>query len=274
MYKNLRWKFLVILAVTALAVWAFIAAVEEDQARSRPAGRRAPRPAGADRRRAAARNRDVGRAAARGGSRRRASRSTASRPDQPDAVHGRRRAAGRRLSSSGRWPISRSATSFDRDSGVGGIYTFTMKPNIARAPPRRGGRRRRFRRSSGASTSSASPSRSSRPTASAGDQIIVAAAGRRRTSTRAKNDHQQHRAARAQARRRRPGAGSGDAARRRTTARCRADMEVVPGVVRRRAAMPTRVLPGAQGAGDHRPRPAERARRRSTSTTCRRSASR
>ena len=136
------------------------------------------------------------------------------------------------------------------------------------ATPRRGRRRRRFRRSSAASTSSACPSRSSRPYGIDRRPDHRRAAGRHGHRAR-EGHHPQHGAARAEAGRGRAGARSGDAAAavRRQGAGRHGRRGRRAGVAATRSDAAFYLVRKVRG--DHRPRPAQRASRRSTSTTCR-----
>ncbi len=106
------------------------AALEEDPPGPRPPGRRAPRAQSPDRRRAAGRDGDVVRAAARRAQEREGA-GDGRQDSRSHVVFRRGRDRRTRTSSSVKSPISTSGTSFDRDS-LAGTYTFKMKPNIER----------------------------------------------------------------------------------------------------------------------------------------------
>ena len=108
--------------------FAGVADGQAAEARARPEGRRPPRPARADRRCAAAPDRDGDGAAARGADRRRDHRRPSRRPTQThfrvEGVPPAQDAAFRQAADDSR------TTNFDRSAGADGTYTFTMKPNI------------------------------------------------------------------------------------------------------------------------------------------------
>ena len=187
------------------------------EARPRPQGRRAPRAARADRRCAAARDR----AARWSGCARRCTtrehhRSTSIDARRPDAVPGRRRAAGAGRGVPARPPTRCRRTSI-ASSGVNGTYTFTMKPNVAGEPARGGGR-------AGAPDDRAARQRARRRRAehrAAGRQrrSDPRAAARRDRRRAREGDHPVDRPARAEDRR--AGPGRRRARRCSSTARCR-----------------------------------------------------
>ena len=227
---NLRWKVVTILAVLVVfcrgrrvsarggalrRALAGAADGQAAQARARPEGRRPPRAARADRRRAAARDRAGDGAAARG------AEDARRHGDQPHGRPIRRTSASkacrrRRTRRSGR-PPPRSQANFDRGSGVGGTYTFTMKPNI-QVDLRDGGGR------AGAADDRAARQRAGRHRAEhraaghSGDQILVQLPGVTDVE-RAKEIIQSTGLARAEDRR--AGTASRRARRCWRTARCR-----------------------------------------------------
>ena len=184
-----------------------------------------------------------------------------------DALQGRRRAAGAGRGVPDRGQRGRRPTSIAA-RGVNGTYTFTMKPNIAGQPARGVG-------GAGAPDDRAPRQRARRHRAehrAAGQRRPDPGAAARRHRRRARQEnHRIARPARAEDRR----AGRRRRRRKRcwSTARCPQGMEIVPGAGGAGDAS-HRLLPGAQGRGGHRPGSAQRARRRSTRTTSRRSASR
>ena len=128
MYKNLRWKVLAIVVVTAPGGVVVHAAGDEGQAGPGPQGRRAPRHEGQDRRGAEGRDRNGVRAVSGGAARRRRCRcqrsaSPASTEFTVEGVPSDQRSAVPR-SSRTRSSARRSTV----ETGVGGTYTFRMKP--------------------------------------------------------------------------------------------------------------------------------------------------
>ena len=140
---NLRWKVITIVAVTvifaAVGVYPIVATSfginsprwlvsKMLKLGPRSQGRCPSGPARADRRRAAHRDRDGGGAVPPSADDGR-HHHVEHRPGQSDFVQGRgdRARAGRGLPDGGE---RRQARNFERDSGVNGTYTFSMKPNI------------------------------------------------------------------------------------------------------------------------------------------------
>ena len=178
MNKNLRWKLLTILAVFvvffALGVYPILAqryqlpsrlaGGQAAEARARPEGRRPPRPARADRRRAAADHDDDERADPRRAEHRRHRGRARSPSTSPTTLPRRRSAAG-----SGRGLPAHRGRAGGRQlrpqSGRRRHLRLHDEAEHREGPARAGGRAGAARRSIGASTSSASPSRTSRATA-------------------------------------------------------------------------------------------------------------
>ena len=172
--------------------------------------------------------------------------------------------AGRGVPAGGRRGAARTSTA---SSGVNGTYTFTMKPNIAGAACARKRSCRRAQTIERRVNELGVTEPSIAQQGANGDQILVQLPGVTDVE-RAKEIIRSTGPARAEDRR----AGAGGDARRRcsSTARCRRAWRSCRARARRRATGATGLLPGAQGGGGDRPRPAQRARRRSTRTTSRR----